>query len=122
KAFMAGESYRMSNKPVDAEKWYGEAVRLEYGPMAKFNYGLMLQRNEKYRDAITMFTEYSKDEPFNKNLALEQIKACRQSIDWMRVKNTMTLINLDINTNASEYSPMLYKDGGLVFTSDRYDA
>ena len=123
KAFMAGESYRLANKTREAEKWFEEAVRLNFDPIAKFNYGLMLQINEKYDMAIQRFTEYAREEPFNKQKALDQIKACRQAMKWQFTQSTMVIENMShINTNASEYGPVLFKDQQLLFTSDRYDA
>lgn len=48
KAFFTAESYRFNNNFKEAEKWYADAVRLDYDPIAKYNYGLMLKANQKY--------------------------------------------------------------------------
>ncbi len=123
KAYMAGESYRLANQFREAEKWYAEALRLEYAnPLVKLNFGLTLMSNEKYNQAITQFNEYSRDDPFNKQKALDLIKACREAMKWQSLRNTMSLTNLSINTTANEYGPVIYKDRDLVFTSDRLDA
>lgn len=124
KAFMAGESYRLCNNVKDAELWYAEALRLEYpDPLLKLNYGLMLMANEKYNQAITQFTEYSRDDPFNKQKALELIKACKEANKWQAARTNMVITNLNyLNTSANEYSPVFFKEKQLVFTSDRLDA
>jgi len=124
KAFMTGESYRLSNKTQEAEKWYATALELEYEqPVVKLNYGLMLMANEKYNQAITQFYEYSRDDPFNKQKALELAKACKEASKWQSARSNMTLTNLSyINTDANEYAPVFFKNKDLVFTSDKFDA
>lgn len=124
KAFMAGESYRLSNNVKEAEKWYAEALRLEYPkPEVKLNYGLMLMANEKYSQAITQFNEYGRDDPFNKTRAQELIKACKEAGKWQAARTMMTVTNLNyLNTTANEYGAVFFKNKELVFTSDRFDA
>ncbi|HXH19999.1 MAG TPA: OmpA family protein [Chitinophagales bacterium] len=124
KAFMAGESYRFSNNTQEAEKWYAEALSLNYEqPVVKLNYGLMLMANEKYNQAITQFNEYSRDDPFNKQKALELIKACKEASKWQSARTSMVLTNLSyLNTDANEYAPVFFKNKDLVFTSDKFDA
>ena len=124
KAFMAGESYRLSNNTKEAERWYEKAVELEYAqPIVKLNYGLMLMANEKYNQAITQFNEYSRDDPFNKQKALELIKACKEALKWQSARTNMILTNLNyLNTEANEYAPVFFKGKDLVFTSDKFDA
>lgn len=124
KAFMAGESYRLSNNTKEAEQWYAKALELEYPePVVKLNYGLMLMANEKYSQAMTQFYEYSRDDPFNKQKAAELIKACKEASKWQSARSNMMIANLNsVNTPANEYAPVFYKNKDLVFTSDKYDA
>lgn len=124
KAFMAAESYRLSNNVREAENWYAKAIELQYDqPVVKLNYGLMLMSNEKYSQAVTQFNEYSRDEPFSKQKALELIKACREALKWQSARTNMILTNLHyLNTEANEYAPVFFKNKDLVFTSDKFDA
>src|SRR5688572_8934559 len=124
KAFMAGESYRLSHNTKEAEQWYAEALGLEYPqPIVKLNYGLMLMANEKYGQAITQFNEFSRDDPFNKQQALDLIKACKEASKWQSARTNMIVTNMNyLNTSANEFAPLFYKDKQLVFTSDRFDA
>ncbi|GIV35075.1 MAG: cell envelope biogenesis protein OmpA [Chitinophagales bacterium] len=123
KAYMAAESYRLSNQTQQAEKWYAEALRLEYpDPQLKLHYGLVLMANEKYNQAITVFSEYARDDPFNKQKANELIRACREAAKWITAKHNMTITSLGINTPANEFAPVFYRNKDLLFTSDRYDA
>lgn len=123
KAFFAAESYRFNNNFEKAEQWYADAVRLDYEPIAKFNYGLMLKANQKYAEAIKQFREFAVMEPFNKQKAAQQIKACQDAIEWSKSRTNVMVENLEsVNSSSSEFAPVLMNDGSLVFTSDRKEA
>ncbi|MEX0813374.1 MAG: OmpA family protein [Chitinophagales bacterium] len=120
KAFFTAESYRFNNNFNAAEKWYADAVRLNYDPIAKYNYGLMLKANQKYEQSIKQFREYAVMEPFNKKKAQQQIQACEAAIQWGKSRSNVSVENLEhINSKSSDFAPVLYKNGSLIFTSDR---
>lgn len=122
-AFKIGESYRYNNDTDEAEKWYAEAARLGYEPIALFNHGLMLKANEKYELAAAKFGEYAREEPLKRQEAIDQVKACQQAIRWKQERSNVQILNLEnINTNASEYAPVFFKNDKLVYSSDRLDA
>ncbi len=122
KAFYVAESYRLNGNFKDAEGWYAEAIKQGYDAIATYNYAITLKANEKYKQAIEQFTNYARLEPFNKEKAFDQIKACNLAIRWEKERTNLDLQNLSINTNASEYGPVITATGDLVFTSDRIDA
>lgn len=123
KAFFTAESYRYNNDFEAAEDWYEKAVRLEYDPISKYNYGLMLKANEKYRDAIKQFREYAVMDPFNKKKAQEQIAACEEALSWSKSRSNVSVTNLEsLNSSSSEFATVLYQNNALIFTSDRKDA
>lgn len=122
-AFRIAESYRYMNKTQEAEQWYETAIDLNYDAIAFYNYGLMLKANERYQAAVDAFSQYAREEPFEKDKAYAQIKAIGQAKKWMKEKSNLQLRNMEaINTPANEYGPVLYRNGDLVFTSDRIDA
>lgn len=123
KAFLIGESYRFNNEFEKAQKWYSDAVRLSYDPIAKFNYGLMLKANEEYSKAIKQFREYAVMEPFKKEMVQKQIKSCEEAIKWSKERSNVKVTNLEaLNTSSSEFAPVFFNNGSLVFTSDRKGA
>lgn len=122
KAFYVAESYRLSGDFKNAEGWYAEAIKQGYDAIATYNYAITLKANEKYKQAIEQFTNYARLEPFNKEKAFDQIKACNLAMRWEKERTNLDLQNLSINTNASEYGPVVTPTGDLVFTSDRVDA
>lgn len=123
KAFKVGECYRLNADYKQAEKWYELSMKSGYDAIATYNYGLMLKQNEKYKQAIDQFTKYAREEPFQKELALNQIRQCTDAIKWQKERGSFAITNLSsINTPASEYGPVLLEDGSLLFTSDRFDA
>ncbi len=122
-AFKVGESYRLTGKTKDAEKWYQEAVRLKYGPEAKLRFGEMLKANGKYDNAIQQFKEYARDEPFKKQLAFDLIKGTQLAQKWAREPDGFSVENMEtVNSEASEYAPVFYQNKDIIFTSDRLDA
>lgn len=123
KAFMIGQCYEFTADYNNAAKWYEEAIRLGYDPIATYKYALALKAQEKYQQAIDQFTKYAREEPFKRDVALEQIKQCYQVMKWQKEKSQYDIVNLtNINTQASEYGPVILPDGNMVFTSDRFDA
>lgn len=122
-AFLIGECYRMNAKYQDAQGWYELAVREGYDAIATYNYALMLKYNGKYKLAVDQFSNYARLEPLKKEEAYDQIKQCTEALKWEKERQVMDLVNLDeINTQASEYAPVLQNDNTLLFTSDRFDA
>ncbi len=119
-AFLMGESYKNINKSKQSIDWYLIAYENSYGVDALKEYAFALKRNEQYTEAMQAF----------KNLGIEigspyeyrrEITACKQALNWKEEGNnaiyTVKLANF--NTSNADYSPTLYQDDQLVFTSDR---
>jgi outer membrane protein OmpA-like peptidoglycan-associated protein/tetratricopeptide (TPR) repeat protein len=123
KAFRIGESYRAMNNTKEAEKWYNEAVKLNYpDPMARYNLALMLMANEKYDAAISEFKVYGNEDPQNKFKAFDMVRACENAKRSAQQKTNITITNLDFNSTANEYAPVFYENKDIVFSSDRGEA
>ncbi len=122
KAFLIGECYRFSNQTLEAERWYKTAQSLNYDAIATYDYALMLKANGKYDDAIEQFKEYIQQVPFNDD-ASKQLKSTQQALDWQKNPSAYVVKNVEaLNSPAFDYAPVLYKDGAIIFTSDRGDA
>lgn len=119
-AFLMGESYKNINKSNQSIEWYLTAYENSYGVDALKEYAFALKRNEQYKEAMEAF----------KNLGIEigspyeyrrEITACKQALNWKEEGSTAEYnINLaSFNTSDADYSPTLYQNDQLVFTSDR---
>lgn len=121
KAFLIGESYRLSNAPQQAESFYKQAVDLEYGRQAILQYGRTLKANGKYKEAIDQLTTYQKNYP-NEEEVRPDIYGAQLAMEWMNNPKNIRVTNLDINSTAFDYAPVIFENGSLLFTSDRSDA
>ncbi|PSR03029.1 MAG: hypothetical protein BRD50_06560 [Bacteroidetes bacterium SW_11_45_7] len=122
-AYKIGESYRMANKKDKAVTWYRQAADYGYGPQALYYQGLMLKSLERYEDAIKVFQEYANAEPLEKAKAQNQIQACKQAKKWIEEETNMNVsIPENINSEYSDFAPVLYQDHSLVFSSSRPDS
>lgn len=123
KAFRIAESYRALNNTKDAEKWYAEALKLNYPDvMNRYHYAAMLMANEKYDMAITEFKKYANEDPVNKMRAFDLVRACEDAKKAQSQKHNIVIENLEFNTSANEYAPVFFENKSLVFSSDRTDA
>ncbi len=122
-AYKIGECYRRSNQPEKAEEWYAKAVEYSNEPLTSFYYGLSLKSNGKYKEAIRVFRDYSLGNPSDRDRATRQIQACKQALEWIDKPTDYEVISLKgVNTPASDFAPVLFKDNQLVFTSAREKA
>lgn len=121
-AFLLGESYRMLNKPASASTWYKSAYDNGVGVDALREYAYTLKAMEQYDDAINAFKELGIEigSPYEYR---REIGACQVAKGWKGEKSrAYTAMPAEFNSPASDYSPVLYKNGMLVFTSDRKGA
>lgn len=121
-AFLIGESYKNMNQPEASIEWYQIAYDNQYGVDALKEYAYALKQNQQYEEAKDAF----------KNLGIEigspyeyrkEIVACNVALGWLNEKvKTYEVSGVDFNSGSADYSPTLYKDNQLVFTSDRSSA
>lgn len=120
--YYVAESYRLSNRWDQAEKYYEEAVNLgSHEENALFYYGFALKANGKYAQAEQQFKKYvesgtnfdyltrAKKELKN----IEIIKKVAMQKQKFKVENCRGL-----NSEFIDYSPIPYKDK-FYFTSSR---
>lgn len=122
-AYKIAESYRLSNKTQEAEKWYKKATTYSTDPLITVKYAQMLKSNGKYKEAMRLFKEYGLNNPSDKTRATREIQACKQALKWQNDTTNYTLFPLvTLNTPQSDFSPVLYEDNQVVFTSSRQTA
>ena len=120
KAYQLGESYRRNNQYDKAAEWFENAVKEDYGKDCLLKQAQMLQQAEKYEDAISVYRNAGRNEG-NANLYMEQIVACRQAKLWIsnpKDANYKTE-TLKFNNASTDFSPIIFKENQLVFSSDR---
>lgn len=119
-AYMLGDSYKRTNQIEKSVNWFLAAYDNSYGVDAQKEYAYALKRTGQYEDAMKAF----------KNLGIEigspyeyrrEITACKLALDWLsrKDKTGYTVELLPFNTSNADYAPSIYKDGQLLFTSDR---
>jgi peptidoglycan-associated lipoprotein len=113
------DSYRLLNKPVDAEANYREVVAMpESEPVNQFFFGKMLMQNKKYDEAVKAFNEYAKTVP-NDPVVAELIDAAANpgkfdaKLDTCQYK--LTLIDAPGFVNAMGASPYNF---GYAFSGE----
>ncbi len=123
KAYKIADCYKRINDPDKAAGWYKSAVELEYGPMAIYEYAMMLKKLETYDVAVEQLRKYEQEVPDQKDKVAVQIKACEEAIRWKASKSKYKVETLSgINSGQSDYAPTFYENKSLVFTSDRTNA
>jgi peptidoglycan-associated lipoprotein len=122
--FFIAESYRLSNRLKEAEQYYSRAGgRGIDKDTIKFYYAQSLKANTKYEDAKKQYEELIasssnealKDRAKTEMNGLAYLAKLNETTSYYKVKNLE-----DINTPASEYSPV-YLSNELYFTSSRGD-
>lgn len=122
-AYKIAESYRKVNNTEAAEEWYLKASNFGVKEDARFWYARMLQANQKYDQAIIEYEAIIKEEPYRRPELSDAIKSCKKAKVWISEEQHTTIENLEqINSRQSEFAPVFYRDGRLVFTSNRSSA
>lgn len=120
--FLIAESYRLSNRPKEAEEYYAKAGGKGFDKDSiQFYYSQALKANGKYEEAKAELEELQKrtsNEPLKDRAAAEingltYLSSVRQKQSYYKVKNLELL-----NTPASEYAPA-YLNNELYYTSSR---
>jgi outer membrane protein OmpA-like peptidoglycan-associated protein/tetratricopeptide (TPR) repeat protein len=111
------DSYRIIKDYANAEIYYKKAI--EQGntdPLAHYNYGTVLKCNNKYDDALKEFKLYLNSNPTDAR-AKNAVKSFQDIKVWQSLPKEYEVTNLtEINTNKSEFSPVIYEDK-LYYTS-----
>ena len=110
--------YSALNDQANAEKTYARLANDRGAPgINKYHYAELLRINKNYASARRYYEEYAKGST-NKSVtgAIQQM----DNIPALAIENGAYKIStLTINTPKSDYAPVFYKDGKLIFSSNR---
>lgn len=115
-----GNSFYFNNKMEEAAKWYGELMAMDEIVEAEyyFRYAQALKSNEDYDQSDKWMQRFNEANPDDR-----RGKAFLSKVDYLnsidRVsRDDVTLNNLDLNTEVSDFGSSQYKDQ-LFFASSR---
>ncbi|HEY1009513.1 MAG: OmpA family protein [Daejeonella sp.] len=115
---MLASSYRKTKVYDEALFWYGELTNQKnIKPEWALYYAEALANNERYEESEKWYRKYLALKPGDRR-AEAFSKANIEELS--RDENVWKIEFLNINSDASEYSPMFYKDG-LLFISNRQE-
>lgn len=118
-AWYLAESYKELNQRDKAIDWYLRAYDNQYGVDALKEYAFALKAAERYEEAIQAFKDLGLEigSPYEYR---REIQACEIAAGWKNIEESdYTVEVMDFNSGFSDYSPVVYGDNQLVFTSDR---
>lgn len=114
------DCYRIIGEFEKAEDTYRKILkRKKKDPVNYLNYGLSLKSSAKYAEAIVQFNEYillKPEDPMGKVFLV----SCDSAQKWLDETIGKEVKNIEkINTEFSEFSPVLYSQNKLLFSSSR---
>ncbi len=103
----------------NAEVFYKKAIESgKADPATHYNYATVLKNNNHYQEALEEFNKYLQLNPTDAK-AKNAVKYCKEIKAWQSLPKEYEALNLaEINTDKSEFSPVIY-DGKLVFVSEQ---
>lgn len=117
--FKLAESYRLLNKTTDAEYFYKKGLQLD--PKApsiyKYYYAEMLLTNGKKEESAYWFDLYYEEEKLDR-IGANKKDGINKYQDFYDDSLSYTIKEISINSEESDFSPVLY-DKGIVFLSSR---
>jgi len=122
-AFYIAESLKKTGQESESIDLYKTAYDNAYGVDALKGYAYALKTTEQYKDAKQAFKDLSIEigSPYEYR---REIKICEKASQWInRIDSTgITIQSLPINSIASDYSPSLFGENAIVFSSDRKES
>lgn len=126
--FKAAECYAIiKNYPKAAEIFQQLRKNKDELPLVDWHYGRILKNQEKYQEAIDIFSEFQqnyegKDRVRILQLAANDIEGCEMALRFKEenLKAQVVLENPgeNVNTIANEFAPIPFSDDILYFSSD----
>ena len=112
-------SYKALNDQVNAEKAYAQlANNASAGSINKYYYAELLRIDKSYTSARKYYEDYSKASSNGQNInaAIEQM----DRIAVLTVPNPAYKVSsVNFNSAKSDFAPVYYQDGKLIFSSNR---
>ncbi len=118
KAFLLGQSYRKLHDYTESLTWFEKSVKHEYGAEALGNMANVFKILENYTAAIGAYQMLinitGRKQEYDREILL-----CRQAIQNKQKVSEYKIERMFENSSVSDYSPVLYENDFLVFTSER---
>lgn len=122
KILQLADSYKFSNDPENAVKWYQKAIDESGRNELYFDLAKMQKQAEDFEGALASFTKY-KELTFDEYRAVPEISICKKMITEQAKLNNMRVQNLEkINSSKSDFGSTIYQDGKLIISSTRKQA
>ena len=119
KAFLLGKSYDYLKDDNSAVEWLEKAVIHEYGSEAVRDLAFGYKSLGQYQKAINTFEVLTTQVGYRPEINRE-ISICKEAIRWSQLKREEYAISrLYGNSVQADYSPVIFEDEFVVFTSDR---
>jgi len=118
-AYLMGLSYKELGKSDVSIQWFRTAYDNQAGLDALREYAFALKQAEQYEEAMGAFKDLGIEigSPYEYR---REIIACENALGWKQTKTKEYVVEpLPFNSPVADYSPALFKDNQLVFTSDR---
>ncbi|MBK9564652.1 MAG: OmpA family protein [Saprospiraceae bacterium] len=121
KAFLLGQSYLKLHNYNESAKWLDLAVKNEYGAEAIAAFAHISKILENYDIAISNYEKLrvmtGRKQEFDREILI-----CKQALISRQKPVEYMIERIFENSAVSDYSPVLYEDEYLVFSSERQDA
>ena len=120
KAFLMGKAYEMMNDPDNALVWFRKGIEGSDSPTRMVYLAYALKNTGRYAEAMQVFNELSKqlNDP---NRFRSEIVSLNNAFQWQKdaVTDPYKLTLCPFNSADADYSPVISKEGKIIFTSDR---
>ncbi|MBC7655218.1 MAG: OmpA family protein [Oligoflexus sp.] len=110
------ESYYKMFNPVDAIKWYAKTISTPQDAEIYYHYAQMLKANSQYDAASSQMATFANKVP-NDPRAKEYKENPNYIPQLLEKRKLFDINSLKINSDKSEFGPVLTNDGTLYFTS-----
>ncbi|MBK9479295.1 MAG: OmpA family protein [Bacteroidetes bacterium] len=111
------DCYRFTHNPEQAERWYSKSVKAgKAKPIDIFHYAQALMSNGKYAEARKWLETYKLVEPQDTR-AESLIKSIDNINGYLEDSQNFKIDKLNINTLASDFGAVQFKDGIIFVTS-----
>lgn len=106
--FKLAECYRYMQQYRDAQRQYGRAHNMGFGPICLLKEADMYKNQGEYEDAIDKYQEYRQEVPGDPR-GEQGIRSCQLAVEWMDNPPTryqVTNLGRDINSSEQDFAPL----------------
>jgi outer membrane protein OmpA-like peptidoglycan-associated protein len=118
KAWLLGQSLMKLLEYEDAKSWYNKAIIHGYGVEALASFARVSKLLEDYEGAIDAYQKIG-NITGRKQETDRDILLCRQALDYKARAPEYEVERIFENSSVSDYSPVIYDEQYLLFTSER---